>query len=105
MLKAIFSSAIGDGALKALASDARPQADKHLGMRSSADRIPHFRFSAAASSLLVPRGVFIVRMDLHGKLVFREDEFNQERKGRTTAQISSRPFDGHGGPDIAEFLS
>jgi hypothetical protein len=44
-------------------------------------------------------------MDLYGKLIFREDEFNQQREGPTIAEASAPPFGGHGGPNIAKFLA
>ncbi len=101
VLEAILRRTIGDGALKSFARDAGLQADEHFRSGTRLERVPHLRLAAASGGLLVTRGVFVVRMDLHGELFLRKNELNQQRKSGASVRTGASPFRRHFGPRFA----
>src|ERR1700735_4615041 len=65
---------------KFLHIDAPLQSHHDLRTFSSPHRVPHFRFAAPPGSLLVPRSIIIIRMNLYRKLVFDEQKFHEQRE-------------------------
>ncbi len=66
--------------LKISGGDAGFQAASTSAPGRACDRVPHFRLAAAAGSLFVVRGVFVVGMNLHGKFFFGKNKFYEQRK-------------------------
>ena len=77
VFQAIFRRTLGYRAPEFLHVNAMLKSDHYLGAFASAHRVPHFRFPAAPGSLLMPRSIIIVRMNLHRKLVFHEQKFHE----------------------------
>jgi len=47
-------------------------------------------------------GIFVIRVNLHGKLFLREDELYQQRDARAGLQPMTFPFGGKALPGFAE---
>src|ERR1700735_4076636 len=72
VLEAIFRGAVRYGAAEFFQVDTGLESHHDFRTFASPHRVPHFRLAAASGSLLVPRSIIIIRMNLHGKLIFDE---------------------------------
>jgi hypothetical protein len=65
---------IGKRLTKNFRRDAGFHAQQEFGARAGGDCVPHFRFAHTSRGRFVAAGIFIVGVNLHGELVFGEDE-------------------------------
>src|ERR1700722_11573896 len=105
MFETILRRAVRDGAFEFFAGNVRSQANHDFGAGSRTDGVPHFGLAAAARCLFMASGVLVVRVNLHGELVFREDEFNEQREKCVPTGARASPLRGHSGPCVAELLT
>ncbi len=90
-----------DGLAKTFAGYAGLEPEAEVGAFARGDRVPHFGLADFGCGF-VGASVFVVGMDLHGKLVFGKDEFDEQRDARLTAEAGSRPFRGQSGPGFGQ---
>src|SRR5260370_21404507 len=87
---------------KLIQSDARLQSEAEFGTWAGSNCIPHFRFTYSSGGGFMLAGVLIIRVNLHGKLVLREDELYKQGNARASLQAVSLPFSRKPTPGFAE---
>jgi len=93
--KELFQSLSFDGFQKIFRFGFRHESNENAPPRFGGNGVPHFGFATAASRLFMLRSVGIVRMNLDGKLVVRENEFDKERKIARFGETCSAPLGRH----------
>ena len=105
VLQTILRRTFGYRAAELLQIHAVLQSHHHFGAFAGSHRIPHLCLAAAPGRLLVPRGIIIIRMNLHGKLIFHKQKFHEERERTVFAFRRSLPCGRHFSPGVSEFFA
>jgi hypothetical protein len=83
---------IGKRLAKNFRRDTGFHAQQEFGAWPGGDCVPHLRFAHTSGCSFVAAGIFIVGVNLHGELVFREDELQKQRNARGSLQPAPFPF-------------
>jgi hypothetical protein len=82
--QARLNPGIGQRLSKNFRSNVRLQSQAEFGARAGSDCIPHFRFTYSSRRSFMLAGIFVIRVNLHRKLIPREDELYKQGNARTS---------------------
>src|SRR5690242_219092 len=100
--EALLDTAVVQRPAKSFRGDVGLQPKSKRSAGPGRDGVPHFRLTEAPGRSFVPLGVSVVRMNLHGKIFFGEDELYEKRNARTRLQPKTLPCRGKAGPAFPE---
>jgi hypothetical protein len=90
--EAIFYGTVGESAAKRFGRHSWAEADEQLGPLTRRHHVPHLRLAHTPGGSFMLFGIRIVGVYLHGKLILREEELDQQRDPRKPANPRPGPF-------------
>jgi len=103
--KELFDAPVLQPRDEIILGDSRLQSQQECRSRPGVDDMPHLGLAAAAGCLLELRRIFIIGMNLDGKLVIWKKKFDQQRKFAKLLGVRSTPFRRHIVPGFTERFS
>jgi hypothetical protein len=97
----LVSVPVGNGTPKVVRRDAWLEPQPQLGIFSCGYGVPHLRFANSARGGFMCARVFIAGMDLHGKMVLRENKLYEKRNARLATHAIAGPLRRKFRPSLA----